>query len=173
MIQRAQEKVLISGFQDAIGGKLISHLQFADDTLIFLDADIEQIKNLRLILLSFEQLTSLKINFAKSTIYGVSYSNDLAQFSNLLGCYSGVLPTTYLGLLLGDKSGGVAKWDKVIDNVTRILPGWSKKDLSRSGKITLINSVLASMPVYYMCLFVISVSVAKKIEKNHEGLFVA
>ncbi|XP_026417438.1 uncharacterized protein LOC113312920 [Papaver somniferum] len=60
----------------------------ADDPLIFLDADIEQIKNLRLILLSFEQLT--------------------------------VLPTTYLGLPLGDKSGGVAKWDKVIDNISKI-----------------------------------------------------
>lgn len=162
MIQNAQENGFISGFQAVAGGKLISHLQFADDTLVFLDSDIEQVKNLRLLLLSFEQLTGLRINFTKSQIFGVGYFGDLSQFSSVLGCYSGTLPTTYLGLPLGDKRGGVAKWDKVIDRIIARLPGWQKTLLSKSCKITLINNVLASFPVYYMSLFVMHVSVAKK-----------
>ncbi|XP_026384636.1 uncharacterized protein LOC113280196 [Papaver somniferum] len=117
MIKQAQEQGLISGFQVAANGTSVSHMQFADDTLIFLDADMDQIKNLRLLILSFEQLTGLKINFAKSAIYGVGYDGDIEQFSSFLGCYTGVLPTTYLGLPLGDKSGGYLKWDKVIESL--------------------------------------------------------
>ncbi|XP_026419431.1 uncharacterized protein LOC113315356 [Papaver somniferum] len=85
MIKRAQEQGLLSGFQVKPNGLLVSHLQFADDTLIFLDADIEQVKNLRLILLSFETLTGLKINFTKSQIFSVGYDGDLNVFSSLLG----------------------------------------------------------------------------------------
>ncbi|XP_026433403.1 uncharacterized protein LOC113330806 [Papaver somniferum] len=84
-------------------------LSFMIQRALQLVENIEQVKNLRLILLFFEQLIGLKINFAKSTIYGVAYSGDLTQFFSLLGCYSGALPTTYLGLPLGDKSRGVAK----------------------------------------------------------------
>ncbi|XP_026433399.1 uncharacterized protein LOC113330800 [Papaver somniferum] len=131
MIKRAQEQGLLSGFQVKPNGLQIGHLQFADDTLIFLDADIEQVKNLRIILLSFEMLTGLKINFAKSQIFGVGYDGDLNAFSSLLGCYNGVLPTTYLGLPLGDKCGGVAKWDKVVDKFIARFPGWIKPLISR------------------------------------------
>ncbi|XP_026453386.1 uncharacterized protein LOC113354187 [Papaver somniferum] len=148
MIKRAQEQGLLS-----------------DDTLIFLDADIEQVKNLGIVLLSFEMLTGLKINFAKSQIFGVGYDGDLNAFSSLLGCYNGVLPTTYLGLPLGDKCGGVAKWDKVVDKVIARFPGWIKPLISRAGKITLINSVLATLPVYYMSLYEIPVSVLRKLEQ--------
>ncbi|XP_026410405.1 uncharacterized protein LOC113305602 [Papaver somniferum] len=165
MIQKAQENGLISGFQATEGGNLISHLQFSDDTLVLLDADIEQVKHLRLLLLSFEQLTGLKINFAKSQIFGVGYTGDLAHFSSVLGCYYGVLPTTYLGFPLGNKSGGVAKWDKIIDRIIARLAGWIKSFLSRAGKITLTNSVLSSLHVYYMSLFVMPTSVAKRTER--------
>ncbi|XP_026448108.1 uncharacterized protein LOC113348517 [Papaver somniferum] len=76
MIKQAQEQGLISGFQVVEGGKLVSHLQFADDTLIFLDAV-----------------------------------------------------------------------------------------LNRGGKITLIKSVLPSLPTFYMSLFEMPVSLAKRLEK--------
>ncbi|XP_026383952.1 uncharacterized protein LOC113279473 [Papaver somniferum] len=113
MIKKAQEEGIISGFQIKNDGMLISHLQFADDTLIFLDADVEQVKSLRLILISFEMLTGLKINFAKSQIYGVGYEVVLS-------------PTTYLGLPLGDRCGGVSKWDKIIEKFILKLAGWKK-----------------------------------------------
>ena len=37
--------------------------------------------------------------------------------------------------------------------------------LSKGGKITLIKSTLANLPTYYLSLFPIPVSVAKRIEK--------
>lgn len=39
-LKQAQEKGFISGFQVTVVGKLISHLHFTIDALIFVDADI-------------------------------------------------------------------------------------------------------------------------------------
>ncbi|XP_026411199.1 uncharacterized protein LOC113306484 [Papaver somniferum] len=165
MIKRAQEQGIISGFQVKSDGLNISHLQFSDDTLIFLDADVDQVRNLRAILISFELLTGLKINFAKSQIFGVGFEGDLSIFSSIFDYYSGCLPTTYLGLPLGDKYGGVAKWDKIIEKFLSKLAGWKKPLLSGAGKIQLIKNILASLPLYFMSLYEIPNSVIKKLEK--------
>ncbi|XP_026399012.1 uncharacterized protein LOC113294851 [Papaver somniferum] len=139
MIKKAQEEGLLSGFQAKSDGTVISHLQFSDDTLIFLDADVEQVKNLRLILLSFEMLTGLKIDFAKSQIFGVCFDGDLSVFSSILGCYSSVFLTIYIGLPLGDKCGGVAKRDRITEKFIAKLAGWKKTLLSRALKWRALN----------------------------------
>jgi hypothetical protein len=47
----------------------LSILQYADDTILFLEHDLEQAKNLKIILCAFEQLSGLKINFHKSELF--------------------------------------------------------------------------------------------------------
>jgi hypothetical protein len=47
----------------------LSIMQYADDMIIFIDHDIEQAKNMKLLLSVFEQLSGLKINFHKSKIF--------------------------------------------------------------------------------------------------------
>jgi len=44
----------------------LSILQYADDTILFMDHDLDQAKNMKLLLTIFEQLSGLKINFHKS-----------------------------------------------------------------------------------------------------------
>jgi hypothetical protein len=41
----------------------LSILQYVDDTILFIEHDIEKARNLKLILMTFEQLLGLKINF--------------------------------------------------------------------------------------------------------------
>ena len=51
-----------------LGG--ISHIQYADDTVIMIDGSIQSVVNLKLILYCFEWLSGLKINYHKSDVYG-------------------------------------------------------------------------------------------------------
>jgi hypothetical protein len=47
----------------------VSILQYADDTILLLDDDLENARNIKLILCLFEQIYGLKINFHKSEIF--------------------------------------------------------------------------------------------------------
>ena len=56
MLKRVEGTGLIRGFQ-FVGrrgeGECVSHLLFADDTILFCDADVEQILHVRMLLLCF------------------------------------------------------------------------------------------------------------------------
>jgi hypothetical protein len=46
-----------------------SILQYADDTILFMENNLEQATNMKLLLCAFEQLSGLKINFHKSEVF--------------------------------------------------------------------------------------------------------
>ena len=73
----------------------VSHLLFEDDTLIFCGADLDQVLFLRMILIWFEAISSLKINLGKSELVPVGTVHN-----NVLGCKQGTLPMKYLVLPL-------------------------------------------------------------------------
>ena len=54
----------------------LSILQYADDTIIFMENDLEQAKNMNLLLCAFEQLSDLKINFYKSELFCYGAARD-------------------------------------------------------------------------------------------------
>jgi hypothetical protein len=66
LLERTKLAVLIKGLvPDLIEGGL-THLQYADDNVIFLEANDEYVANLKFILYCFEDMSCLKINFHKS-----------------------------------------------------------------------------------------------------------
>jgi hypothetical protein len=70
------------------GGVLI--LQYADDTIIFMENNLEKALNMKLIIYLFEQLSGLKINFHKSELYCFGQAKELEDsYKGLFGCESG------------------------------------------------------------------------------------
>ena len=59
----------------------------------------------------------------------------------------------------------VCAWDGVEEKVRRRLALWKRQYLSKGGRITLIKSTLASIPLYQMSLFRMPKSVARRLEK--------
>jgi hypothetical protein len=46
-----------------------------------------------------------------------------------------------------------------------MLASWKKLYLSKGGRVTLIHSTLSNIPTYYLSMFPIPASVAKKLER--------
>ena len=65
---------------------MVTHLLFADNTLIFCDASASQVEYLREILASFEAVSRLHINLAKSELVPVGEVTNMGELVALLGC---------------------------------------------------------------------------------------
>jgi hypothetical protein len=101
LFARAKEENQFHGIVPHLIPEGLSILQYADDTVVFLDHNLEHAWNIKLLLTVFEQMSGLKINFHKSELfcYGVAKEYEL-QYSHLFGCGIGTLPFMYLGIPL-------------------------------------------------------------------------
>ena len=96
----------------------------------------------------FEASSGLKINLDKSEIYKVGDVDNLDSLSTVLGCHIGQLPSTYLGLPLGVPHKSMVAWDVIKERMRKKLALWKRNYISKGGRITLIKSTLASLPIY-------------------------
>ncbi|RVX05297.1 LINE-1 reverse transcriptase-like [Vitis vinifera] len=100
LIRRAGEGGFISGCRlRGRGGEelVVSHLLFADDTLIFCEARREQLANLSWILAWFEAASGLRINLAKSVLIPGGEVDELEELAAELGCRLGGFTHCLLG----------------------------------------------------------------------------
>ena len=114
MIDKAAEGGYISGYSFKGRNntvKQITHLLFADDTLVFCKDSEEHMTHLCWILAWFEALSGLNINLEKSSLLPVGKVDDVERLAFELGCNIGFLPTEYLGLPLGAKHKVARVWD--------------------------------------------------------------
>lgn len=137
----------------------VSHLLFADDTLVFCDAEASQLGYLRLVLLFFQMASELRVNIVKSEIIPVGDVENIDALTFVFGCKTAYLPSSYLGLPLGAKYKSKALWNPVLDRFKRRLMGWKKQLFSKARRLTLVKNTLSSLPTYFLSLFVILSSV--------------
>ena len=99
----------------------VSRLFFADDNLIFCDADLKQILILRMILIWFEAVSGLKINLGNSELVLVGVVHNIDLLINVLCCKQGSLPMKYLSLPLGAKFKDTTIWNPILKKMERRL----------------------------------------------------
>ena len=122
--------------------------------------------NLKRIMCCFQACSRLKTNFNKSSITGMSVSDDLLhQACDIMGCTSLPLPIKYLGLPLHFKKASFKDWTPVIDKFTAKLDTWKANYLSLGGRLTLVNSVLIAIPTYYLSVLHFPAKVEKELDK--------
>ncbi|KAL4383394.1 hypothetical protein GQ457_15G018290 [Hibiscus cannabinus] len=138
MLSKAVEMNLFSGFKigNETNESMVSHLQFADDLMIFCDASLTQIENVKRVLRVFELASGLQLNLRKCIIFGIKVpDNELIGWASSIGCLVGKFPTEYLGLPLGPKRNSVALWDPILEKFHSRLASWKSNCLSFGGRL--------------------------------------
>lgn len=82
LLVRSHEKKLVQGFSVNEDGDTIPVIQYVDDTMIFLKADVGMSKNLCSILLWFKAISGLQVNLAMSKVY---FLNEVTVDQEILG----------------------------------------------------------------------------------------
>ena len=102
LLKKAKQENLYKGFQVGRHNVNITILQYANDTIFFGEASMENAIAIKTILRVFELASGLKINFAKSCfgVFGQSQQWE-HQAANYLNCRLLALPLLYLGIPIG------------------------------------------------------------------------
>ncbi|XP_071697663.1 uncharacterized protein [Rutidosis leptorrhynchoides] len=99
-------------------------------------------------------MSGLKINLSKCTLYGIGgvSRSENENFALTLGC-KGHLPILYMGLPVGSRMNKLNDWKPIIEKFRIRFAEWKARSMSFGGRLTLIKSVLTSLPLYNFSLF--------------------
>jgi hypothetical protein len=125
-------------------------LQYADDTLIILQADEQQLTHLQYILPNFGNVSGLRVNYSKSNLISINVSPDkIGILTTALQYQEGSLPFTYLGLPLSTTKPTKYFFLPLIQTVLRRLPSCTMY-LNFGSKLRMVNSILSSLPMFFL-----------------------
>ncbi|KAK2653765.1 hypothetical protein Ddye_013621 [Dipteronia dyeriana] len=172
LLLKARDLNFVKGKVLGREGIHLSHLQFVDDTIMFIEAKEYSVINVRRILRCFEIGSGFKINFHKSILVKVGkVSSPAEKWVALFRCQKSSLPFSYLGLPFGGNPNRIRFWDSILERIRARLAPWKMRFLSKAGRLVLIKFVLSSLLTYFLSVFKIPAAVALAIEKMQREFF--
>ena len=67
-----------------------------------------------------------------------------------MNCSEGSFPFKYLGLPVGENPGRAVTWQPLLELLSSRLNNWGDRFISLGGRIVLLNSVLNSIPIFFL-----------------------
>ena len=167
LLRDAEAKKEIHGLK--IGKKVdaISHLFFADDSLLFSRANEVEVDKILEILSIYEVASGQKLNMDKSE---VSFSRNIElekkQMLQMKLTFNAVEDHgKYLGLPTHIGSSKKRVFQIIQERVLKKLKGWKERYLSQAGREILIKTVAQAIPTYAMQCFTIPKGILNEIER--------
>jgi hypothetical protein len=140
-------------------------IQYADDTLLIMPADLDQVLALKAVLQVYSDSTGLHINYHKSSMMAINVEeNVMTQLAQGFGCQIGTLPFTYLGLFVGTTRPSIQDLSPVVHRLERKLTATSCF-LSQGARLQLILSALSSMPLHLLCTVYVPPGINKQFNR--------
>lgn len=156
LLDKAAREGLIQGISLCRNGPRLTHLFFADNSLLFCRASMQECNHIQAILSEFEAASGQKLNREKTTIFFPAKQPPpliLKKTSPI--CLEPLRKKKYekyLGL-----SSFMGQGKKVIflfikESVWSKLNGWKKNLLSQAGREVLIKAIIQAFPTFAMKL---------------------
>ncbi|XP_019163176.1 PREDICTED: uncharacterized protein LOC109159529 [Ipomoea nil] len=163
----SQAKGLLHGCRVARGAPSISHLFFADDSLLFFKANLQEALEVKKCLGIYESFSGQAVNFQKSSI---TFSrNTVVEDRDLVADALGVGQADDFGKYLGLPSvvgrNRKAVFAYVEQKLKQKFGSWNKRLLSRAGKEVLLKSVAQAMPTYTMTIYLLHKTLFNALER--------
>ncbi|GJY75790.1 RNA-directed DNA polymerase, eukaryota [Tanacetum coccineum] len=167
-------KVLEAGLYKGISinnSLMISHLFYADDAVFVGKWDISNIKVIVNVLKFFFLASGLKINLHKSKLMGIEVGKeDIDSAAQMVGCSTFSPPFHYLRVKVGASMSRLNSWKEIINKISSRLSKWKLKTLSIGGRLSLLKSVLTTIPIYFMSLFKVPAGILKDLKSIRLGV---
>ncbi|XP_062014108.1 uncharacterized protein LOC133730558 [Rosa rugosa] len=143
LISQAVQFGPIQGLKMGPQAPVLHHLFFADDSLLFGAATLEECMTFKGILDTYEQASRQKVNFSKSSV--VFSTNVQPHLKEVLAAVLNVTCVDehdrYLGLPLRVGKSKTARFQYLKEKISKKLVHWKSKILSSAGKEILIKAV--------------------------------
>jgi hypothetical protein len=157
LITQAQQGKRIHGIKIAHGAPEVSHLLFADDSLLFCRANNQEATEVKNIIMNYQEASGQLVNMNKSEII---FSKHAPQSTKEV--IGQILPmqqvnqfSRYLGMPTHVGRSKKQAFNYIQDCVWKKLKGWKARHLSFAGRSTLIKVVAQAIPTYVMSCFLL------------------
>ena len=165
MLKKEEALGNIKGVAVCRGAPRISHLLFADDSIVFCRASLDEANRVMKVLEEYERDSGQRLNKEKTSLFfSKNTSREVQdQVKGLFGAQIVRHHEKYLGLppLVG--KGKRKAFNHIKEMVGRKIAGWKGKLLSNAGREILIKAVAQATPTYTMSCFKLPDSLCKEL----------
>lgn len=150
-----------------------THLLFADDILLFLNAKRHTITKVLDLLAAYSNSSGQRMNPAKCCFFLPSKAprSQAYVIRSTTGFERGSFPFIYLGVPVGPGKRQARHFQHIIDRIMERTNGWQAKLLSDAGRLVLIKHVLSLIPIHILSATTIPEICLKKIESILANFF--
>ncbi|KAM2958015.1 hypothetical protein FF2_024930 [Malus domestica] len=166
-IRKSEEAGLISGVRVVKNMVPISHLFFADDSVVFCKSDVTEAGHVVKILEAYGKESSQIINLERSSIFSGKGcpKKEKKHIVTRMNIQAKEGFGKYLGIQADFGHSKKAVFESVRRGIESQIDGWAEQFLSPTGKEVLIKSVAMPMPNHAMACFKLPVSTCKELER--------
>ena len=166
LISQAIAQGDIRGYSLSRISPCLTHLFFADDSLLFCRSTIQECKKILEILDTYGRCSGQQINRNKTTIFFIKSTDEDTrdQIKLALGVEEIRQYEKYLGLpsLVGKNKK--ASFNYIKERVWRKIQGWKEKLLSQAGREILMKAMVQAIPSFTMSCFKLPLGLCSEIE---------
>ena len=167
LIVDANNKNELNGIYICKGCPKVTHLFFADDSLLFCRVDSQECHMLAEILEHYEAASGQKINADKSSVFFSqnTTSEKRGEVLSILGPMQDSRHGKYLGLPSVIGKSKIQVFAEIKEKVAKKLSGWKEKMLSLGGKEILIKVAAQAILTYTMSCFCLPKRLCEDLER--------